>query len=122
VWGQLIAMAIPRQFHLGDDDLLRYLTPILNAVDVPCLVQDFNPGGTTVGMSFITRLSPLEHSIYSKPYGHKSVLRYRIWNCRIPAYIPDPDTERYIDELNGRTLQRIAQFGLPGVLAWTSGS
>jgi 4-hydroxy-tetrahydrodipicolinate synthase len=52
----LIGVALPRQFALTDDDLLRYLTPILDGVDVPCLVQDFNPGGPTVGVDFVVRL------------------------------------------------------------------
>jgi 4-hydroxy-tetrahydrodipicolinate synthase len=52
----LIAVALPRQFALTDDDLLRYITPILNGVNVPCLVQDFNPGGLTVGVDFVKRL------------------------------------------------------------------
>ena len=52
----LIAVAIPRQFPLSDDDLLHYLTPILTGVKVPCLVQDFNPGGPTVSLDFVKRL------------------------------------------------------------------
>ena len=53
----MIAIALPRTFALSEDDLLRYLTPILNGVDVPCLVQDFYPGGVTVGASFAARLA-----------------------------------------------------------------
>lgn len=56
VGANLISVAIPRLFALSDDDLLRYLVPILNAVDVPCLVQDFNPGGPTVSPDFVVRL------------------------------------------------------------------
>jgi 4-hydroxy-tetrahydrodipicolinate synthase len=52
----LISVAIPRQFALPEDDLLRYLAPIINGVGVPCLVQDFNPGGVTVDVRFVTRL------------------------------------------------------------------
>ena len=52
----LISIAIPRQFALSDEDLLRYLSPVLNGVDVPCLVQDFNPGGPTISVEFARRL------------------------------------------------------------------
>jgi len=52
----LISIALPRTFLLSDDDLLRYLAPILNGVEVPCLVQDFYPGGVTVGAAFTARL------------------------------------------------------------------
>jgi 4-hydroxy-tetrahydrodipicolinate synthase len=52
----LISVAIPRTFSLSSEDLLRYLEPILNGVDVPCLVQDFNPGGPTVTVDFVIQL------------------------------------------------------------------
>ena len=52
----LISIALPRTFVLSDDDLLRYLAPVLNGVDVSCLVQDFYPGGVTVGAGFAARL------------------------------------------------------------------
>jgi len=52
----LISIAVPRQFALSEDDLLKYLIPILNGVEVPCLVQDFNPGGPTLGTDAIVRL------------------------------------------------------------------
>ena len=52
----MISVAIPRTFALSDDDLLRYLETILNGVSVPCLVQDFNPGGPTVTIDFVVRL------------------------------------------------------------------
>jgi 4-hydroxy-tetrahydrodipicolinate synthase len=52
----LISIAIPRMFALSDDDLLRYLQHVLNGVDVPCLIQDFNPGGATVSVDFVVRL------------------------------------------------------------------
>ena len=52
----MISVAVPRLFALSDDDLLRYLEPILNGVDVPCLIQDFNPGGPTISADFVVRL------------------------------------------------------------------
>ena len=53
----LISVLVPRMFALSDDDLLRYLKPILNGVNVPSLVQDYHPGGSTIGPSFASRLS-----------------------------------------------------------------
>lgn len=52
----LISIAVPRLFPLSDDDLLRYLTVVLDGVSVPVLVQDFNPGGPTIGVDFVVRL------------------------------------------------------------------
>ncbi len=52
----MISVALPRQFALSEDDLLRYLRPILNGVPVPSLVQDFSPAGETIGADFVERL------------------------------------------------------------------
>lgn len=52
----LISIAIPRLFALPNDDLLRFLEPILNGVDAPFLVQDFNPGGVAIGADFAVSL------------------------------------------------------------------
>jgi 2-keto-3-deoxy-L-arabinonate dehydratase len=53
----LISVAVPRLFALSDDDLMRYFAPIFHGVDVPCLVQDFYPGGTTISAGFVARLA-----------------------------------------------------------------
>jgi 2-keto-3-deoxy-L-arabinonate dehydratase len=53
----VISVAVPRTFALSDDDLLRYFEPIFNGIDVPTLVQDYYPTGSTIGPSFVDRLS-----------------------------------------------------------------
>jgi len=53
----VISVALPRTFALKDDDLLRFLEPILNGVNVPTLVQDYYPTGTSIGTNFVSRLS-----------------------------------------------------------------
>jgi len=52
----LISFAIPRQFGASDGDLLRYCGRIADAVSCPVLIQDFNPGGPTIGAEFIEEL------------------------------------------------------------------
>ena len=52
----LISFAIPRQFGSTDADLLRYCGRIADAVSCPVLIQDFNPGGPTIGAEFIEAL------------------------------------------------------------------
>lgn len=54
-----VAVAVPRQFAVAERDLLRYFDRILSAIDVPLVLQDFNPGGSTVSVSFITELHRL---------------------------------------------------------------
>jgi len=48
----VISFAIPRQFGLPGADLLDYCRTICRAVSLPVLIQDFNPGGPTVGADF----------------------------------------------------------------------
>jgi 4-hydroxy-tetrahydrodipicolinate synthase len=52
----VISFALPRIFPLKDDDLFDYARPVCDAVKLPVLVQDFNPGGPTVGGQFARRL------------------------------------------------------------------
>ena len=51
-----ISVAVPRLFNLPERDLLRYFGRILDAVTIPLLIQDFNPGGTTVSLDFLQQL------------------------------------------------------------------
>jgi len=53
----LISFAIPRQFGVTDADLLDYCRSICQSVALPVLIQDFNPGGPTVGGDFARRLA-----------------------------------------------------------------
>jgi 2-keto-3-deoxy-L-arabinonate dehydratase len=51
-----ISVAVPRLFALPERDLLRYFDRILQAITVPLIIQDFNPGGTTVSLEFVKSL------------------------------------------------------------------
>jgi len=53
----LISFAIPRQFRLPDADVLDYCRTVCQAVSLPVLIQDFNPGGVTVGGDFAGQLA-----------------------------------------------------------------
>lgn len=53
---EIISFALPRQFALPEETLLRYAGQICGAVSAPVLIQDFNPGGASVGASFAQRL------------------------------------------------------------------
>jgi 2-keto-3-deoxy-L-arabinonate dehydratase len=62
-----ISVAVPRLFNLPERDLLRYFDRILNAIAIPLLIQDFNPGGGTVSIDFIRKLrSQHQHFRYLK--------------------------------------------------------
>jgi dihydrodipicolinate synthase/N-acetylneuraminate lyase len=51
-----VSVSVPRLFPLGERDLHRYFDRILSAIDIPLLIQDFNPGGPTVSLDFIASL------------------------------------------------------------------
>lgn len=51
-----ISVAVPRLFNLPERDLLRYFGRILDAIGIPLLIQDFNPGGATVSLDFLQQL------------------------------------------------------------------
>jgi 4-hydroxy-tetrahydrodipicolinate synthase len=48
-----ISVAVPRLFPLAEEDLKRYFARILEAIHIPLLIQDFNPGGPTVSPGFV---------------------------------------------------------------------
>jgi dihydrodipicolinate synthase/N-acetylneuraminate lyase len=52
----VISLAVPRVFPLSEDDLLRYFEGVCAAIRGELLIQDFNPGGPTVGAGFAARL------------------------------------------------------------------
>ena len=52
----LISFALPRVFAIPESDLLAYCRMVCGAVRVPVLVQDFNPGGPTIGPDFCRAL------------------------------------------------------------------
>lgn len=51
-----IAIAVPRLFGLPERDLLRYFDRVLEAITIPLMIQDFNPGGATVTVEFVKSL------------------------------------------------------------------
>ncbi|MEX1230299.1 MAG: dihydrodipicolinate synthase family protein [Planctomycetaceae bacterium] len=53
----LISFAMPRQFALTQPDQLDYAKQICRATTLPVLIQDFNPGGPTVGGDFARQLA-----------------------------------------------------------------
>jgi 2-keto-3-deoxy-L-arabinonate dehydratase len=52
----MISMAAPRVFALSEEDLVRYFREVCRGLRGPLLVQDFNPGGPTVGPAFARQL------------------------------------------------------------------
>jgi dihydrodipicolinate synthase/N-acetylneuraminate lyase len=51
-----INVAVPRLFALPEQDLLRYFDRVLEAIAIPLVIQDFNPGGPTLSHDFVKSL------------------------------------------------------------------
>lgn len=51
-----VNVAVPRLFPLSERDLGRYFERILKAIEVPLIIQDFNPGGPSLTPQFIAAL------------------------------------------------------------------
>jgi len=52
----VISVALPRAFAYTESDLLDFARTVGQAIDVPLLVQDWNPNGPAVGADFCARL------------------------------------------------------------------
>ena len=52
----VISFAIPRQFGSSDADIVDYCAAVAAATPRPILIQDFNPGGPTMGADLISAL------------------------------------------------------------------
>jgi dihydrodipicolinate synthase/N-acetylneuraminate lyase len=48
-----VCSAVPRLIPLGEKDLFRYFADILESVELPFIIQDFNPGGSTLSSNFV---------------------------------------------------------------------
>ncbi|NND32210.1 MAG: dihydrodipicolinate synthase family protein [Saprospiraceae bacterium] len=54
----IISLAVPRIFNLPEPAIMEYLTKFIQSVpETPVLIQDFNPGGASISVSFIRELA-----------------------------------------------------------------
>lgn len=62
-----VCSAIPRLMPLGEKDLFRFFALILETIECPFVIQDFNPGGVTVSARWVAELnSSFPHFRYIK--------------------------------------------------------
>lgn len=53
----VISVAVPRQFPATDADIAAWCGAVAAATSLPVMIQDFNPGGPTIGADLIAELS-----------------------------------------------------------------
>ena len=62
-----VCSAVPRMIPLSENDLFPYFARILDSVELPFIIQDFNPGGATLTSRFVANLnSEFPHFRYIK--------------------------------------------------------
>jgi 4-hydroxy-tetrahydrodipicolinate synthase len=106
-----VSVAAPRQFALTEKDLLRYFDRVLSAIDVPLLLQDFNPGGPTVSTSFITALHR-QH-----PHFRWVKLEEPLMAARVAAVLEATDGEvGVLEGWGGMYLVELVAAGICGVM------
>jgi dihydrodipicolinate synthase/N-acetylneuraminate lyase len=110
----VISLAAPRVFAIGDEDLVRYFKRIGEGLRIPILVQDFNPGGPTVGPGFAARLqSECPNFKYLK-------LEDPLMGPRIRAILVATDGEiGVLEGWGGMYLMELIPCGICGVMPGT---
>ena len=106
-----ICVAVPRIFGLPERDLLRYFEKILQAITVPLIIQDFNPGGTTVSLDFVK-------SLY-RAHGHFRYLKLEepLMAARVRSIIEATEsTVGVIDGWGGTYILELIDAGICGVM------
>ncbi len=52
----VISFAVPRQFGSSDADIIEYCAAVAASTPRPILIQDFNPGGPTIGTALVAEV------------------------------------------------------------------
>lgn len=106
-----VSVAAPRQFAVAEKDLRRYFDRILSAIDVPLVLQDFNPGGPTVSTSFITQLHR-QH-----PHFRWVKLEESLMAARVTAILEATSGEvGVVEGWGGMYLLELVAAGISGVM------
>jgi dihydrodipicolinate synthase/N-acetylneuraminate lyase len=51
-----VCCTVPRMFSMDETALLKHFDRLLRAIDIPLIIQDFNPGGSSVSPNFVAQL------------------------------------------------------------------
>jgi dihydrodipicolinate synthase/N-acetylneuraminate lyase len=106
-----ISVAVPRLFGLPERDLLRYFDRILQAITVPLIIQDFNPGGPTVSLEFVKSLhAQHKHFQYLK-------LEEPMMSAKVRAIVEETNgAVGVIDGWGGTYMLELIDAGICGVM------
>lgn len=106
-----ISVAVPRQFDLPERDLLRYFDRILQAIEVPLIIQDFHPGGATVSIQFVKSLH-VQH-----PHFRYLKLEQPLMSSRVRSILEETGgAVGVIDGWGGAYMLELIDAGICGVM------
>jgi 4-hydroxy-tetrahydrodipicolinate synthase len=106
-----VAVAVPRMFPVGEQDILRYFGHILSGIDVPLLLQDVNPSGPSVSVEFIVEL----HRMY--PHFRWVKLEEPMMASRVAAILDATAGEvGVLEGWGGMYLLELVPAGICGVM------
>ncbi|MFN7933940.1 MAG: dihydrodipicolinate synthase family protein [Bryobacteraceae bacterium] len=106
-----ISVAVPRLFSLSERDLFRYFDRILRAIDVPLIIQDFNPGGPSLSPAFIRDLHK-QH-----PHFRYVKLEEPMMAGKVEAILEATDAEvGVLEGWGGMYMMQLVPAGICGVM------
>lgn len=106
-----ISVAVPRLFGLPERDLLRYFDRVLEAITIPLIIQDFNPGGPTVSLEFVKSLH--------RQHGHFRYLKLEepMMAGRVRSIVEETNGEiGVLDGWGGAYLLELIDAGICGAM------
>jgi dihydrodipicolinate synthase/N-acetylneuraminate lyase len=106
-----INVAVPRLFALPERDLIRYFDRVLEAITVPLVIQDFNPGAPTLSHDFVKSLHK-QH-----PHFRYLKLEEPLMAARVQAILDETDGDvGVIDGWGGTYMLELIDAGICGVM------
>ncbi len=106
-----INAAVPRLFPVSQRDLFRYFDRLLCAIDLPLIIQDFNPGGPTIGPAFVAEL----HRAH--PHFRYVKLEEPMMSGKVEAILQETHGEvGVIEGWGGLYMMELIPLGIAGVM------
>jgi len=106
-----VCCAVPRMFPLDDSALRRHFDRILEAIDIPLIIQDFNPGGSSTSVSLIAELHR------SHPHFRYVKLEEPLMGPKVEAILHETDgAVGVLEGWGGMYMLELIPAGISGVM------
>lgn len=106
-----VCCAAPRMFALDDAALLKHFDRLLQAIDIPMIVQDFNPSGSSISSGFVREL----HRAH--PHFHYVKLEEPLMAPRVEAILQETSgAVGVLEGWGGMYMLELISSGISGVM------